>query len=137
MDIFLSINNREQVVQLPVVPKEFKISSPHNNETYETIEQGSLKLIGLRGLKSLVISSFFPIKDYPWLRNKTYKAWEYVNIFESWMDRRVPIRVIITETPINLAMSIENFTYGPQDGSGDIYYEMQLELFPFVKLERK
>lgn len=136
MDIFLSINNREQVIQLPVIPSEFRIQSPQTNEVYNTIPQGDIKLIGLRGLKSLSLSSFFPTKDYPFLRDRSYKGWEYVEIIESWIDRRIPIRVIITNTPINLAMSIENFNYGPQDGSGDVYYDLELELFPFIKLGR-
>ncbi|WP_096199517.1 hypothetical protein [Bacillus sp. FJAT-45350] len=134
MDIFLSINNREQVIQLPVIPSEFNINSPQNNDRYETISQGELKLIGLRGLKSFTISSFFPKKDYPFLRDRTYKGWEYVDIIESWIDRRVPIRVIITDTNINWAMSIENFNYGPRDGTGDIYFDLQLEYFPFVQV---
>lgn len=136
MDIFLSINNREQVIQLPVVPSQFRIQSPQKNDAYETIGQGDIKLIGMRGLKYLNLSSFFPIKDYPFLRDRTYKGWEYVEIIESWIDRRIPIRLIITNTPINLAMTIENFEYGPRDGTGDVYYDLELELFPFIRLSR-
>lgn len=137
MDIFLSINNREQVIQLPVVPSEFKISSPMNNETFTTINQGDLKMIGQRGLKSLTIESFFPAKDYPFLRSREYFGWQYVDIIEAWIDRRVPIRLIATNTPINMAMTIENFEYGPQDGSGDIYYSLQLSEFKFIQFETR
>lgn len=132
MDIFISINNREQVIQLPIIPEEFKVKSPQKNEVYETISKGDLKLIGLRGLKAISISSFFPTKPYPFARDKTYKGWQYVNMIEAWKERRVPIRIIATGTPINLAMAIENFEYGPQDGSGDIYYTLDLEEFKFV-----
>ena len=137
MDIFLSINNREQVIQLPIVPSEFKIPSPMNNETYTTINQGDIKLIGQRGLKSITIESFFPNNHYSFSRNKAYAGWEYVETIESWIDRRVPIRLIITDTPINLAMTIENFEYGPQDGTGDIYYSLELEEFKFIRLASK
>lgn len=137
VDIFISINNREQVIQLPIVPREFQIGSPHGNETFKTISQGEIKLIGLRELKTLSIASFFPAKDYPFSRNKTYKAWEYVEIIESWADRRKPIRVIITDTPINLAMTIDNFEYGPRDGSGDVYYTLSLSEFKFIQLQMK
>lgn len=136
MDIFLSINNREQVIQLPVVPSEFMITSPQKNEGYNTISQGDIKLIGMRGLKSLTLSSFFPSKDYPFLRDRTYKGWQYVKMIESWIDRRVPIRLIITNTDINMPVTIESFEYGPQDGSGDIYYSLQLEYFPFVVVKK-
>lgn len=137
MDIFLSINNREQVIQLPVIPKQFRIPSPVNNETETTINQGDIKLIGTRGLKAITIDSFFPSKDYPFSRDKSYYGWEYVEIIESWIDRRIPIRLIITNTPINLAMTIDNFQYGPQDGSGDVYYSLALSEFKFIKLEQR
>jgi hypothetical protein len=137
VDIFLSINNREQVIQLPVVPKEFKVPSPVDNENFNTISQGDIKLIGLRGLKAISIDSFFPVKDYPFLRDRSYKGWEYVEIIESWIDRRVPIRLIATNTPVNLPMAIESFEYGPQDGSGDVYYSLSLSEFKFVQLETR
>jgi len=137
MDIFLSINNREQVIQLPIVPSEFKIPSPMNNEVFTTINQGDIKLIGQRGLKSLTIDSFFPAKEYPFSRDKTYKGWEYYEIIQSWIDRRVPIRLIITNTPINMPVVIDNFEAGVQDGSGDVYYSLALSEFKFINLDTK
>lgn len=134
MDIFLSINNREQVIQLPIVPSEFVISSPINNEKFTTINQGEIKLIGQRGLKLLKIESFFPKNHYSFSRDRSYVGWEYVETIESWIERRMPIRLIITDTPINLAMTIENFEYGVQDGTGDIYYSLTLEEFKFIRL---
>lgn len=137
MDIFLSINNREQVIQLPIVPSEFKVPSPVNNETYTTIKQGDIKLLGQRGLKAIVIDTFFPSKDYPFSRDKTYKGWEYVEIIESWIDLRVPIRLIATGTPVNILMAIDNFEYGYRDGSGDVYYTLSLSEFKEIKLKKR
>lgn len=137
MDIFFSINNREQVVQLPIVPSEFKIRSPVNNEVYTTINQGDIKLFGKRGLKSLVIDTFFPSKDYPFARDRTYKRWEYVEMFESWRDRELPIRMVVTDSPVNMLVTFDDFEYGYQDGSGDIYYSLSIEEFKLIKLQTK
>ncbi|MDN4093578.1 hypothetical protein QYF48_12205 [Brevibacillus agri] len=136
IDIYLSINNREQVLKLPVLPSELSIPSPVNNETYNTIGQGDIKLIGQRGLKTITIESFFPSKDYPFLRDRTYRGWEYVDIIESWIDRRIPIRLIITDTPINIPCVIESFEYG-LDRSGDIFYTLSLSEFRFIQLEQR
>ena len=137
MDVFISINNREQVIQLPVIPSEFRIPSPVNNETFTTINQGDIKLIGQRGLKSITLDSFFPKNDYPFLRSREHWGWEYVEIIESWIDRRLPIRLIITGTPINIAMSIDSFECGPRDGSGDVYYSLVLSEFRFLRVTEK
>lgn len=135
MDIFISINNREQVIQLPVIPAQFKIGTEMNNQSYDTVSQGEIKLIGMPKLSSITIDSFFPANDYPFSKDDTYSGWEYVNMIEAWKTRRVPIRLIITDTPVNMPCTIERFSYGVQDGTGDIYYTLELSEFKFVNLE--
>lgn len=137
MDIFLSVNNREQVIQLPIIPSDFKIQSPVNHETFTTINQGDIKLFGERGLKAITIDSFFPVKNYPFSRNKNMLGWEYVEMIESWIDRKLRVRFIVTNTPINLVFTIDDFEYGPQDGSGDIYYSLALSEFKMIQLQKK
>lgn len=140
MDIFLSINNRQQVIKLPVLPAEFKIQSGMKNETYDVISQGEIKLIGMPTLKSISLQSFFPNRDYSFLRNKEYKGWEYVEAIEKWKEERIPIRLIISEASrdiINMPCSIESFEYGLQDGTGDIYYTITLSEFKFIELDQR
>lgn len=137
MDIFLSVNNRAEVIQLPIVPQEFKIQSPVNNEVFTTINQGDIKLFGDRDLKSLSIDSFFPNREYSFARSRDYERWEYVDIIESWIDRKLRVRLIVTESPINLAVTIDNFEYGIKDGSGDIYYSLTLSEFKQIQLQKK
>lgn len=134
MDIFLSINNREQVLQLPIVPLEVKIATAMNNQKYETIALGEINQIGLAALSSLAIDSFFPARAYPFSRDTTYFGWEYVEIIEAWKTRRIPIRLVISDTPINMACTIDRFEYGIQDGSKDVYYTLELTEFKFVKV---
>jgi len=119
------------VLKLPVVPKEFTVSKPQKNEVFETVTQGELRLIGTPGLKSITISSFFPIREYPFLRDNTYKGFEYVYIIDTWILQKLPIRLIITDTPINMAVSVENFEYTiGQDG--DLKYSLVLGEFKIL-----
>lgn len=136
MYIFLSTKDRKQVIQLPIVPAEFKIQDTVNNETFTTVNQGDIKLLGLRGLKSISFDSFFPMKEYPFSRNKDMFGWEYVEIIDSWIDKRIPIRIVAGST-INILMSIDSFEYGQQDGSGDIYYSLELSEFKEISLKKK
>ncbi|MEQ6855301.1 hypothetical protein AAHH17_12545 [Lysinibacillus capsici] len=137
MDIFLSTMDRKQIIQLPIVPADFKIPSPVSNEVFTTINQGDIKLLGRRGLKSITIDSFFPSKVYQFSRNTSYFGWEYYEIIEGWIDKRMPIRLIMSNTPINMLMTIENFEAGLQDGSGDVYYSLALSEFKEIILETK
>lgn len=131
MNIFLSVNNREQVLQLPVLPTEFTITKPQENEIFETVTQGDLKLIGMPGLKGITINSFFPIRDYPFLKDRTYKGFEYVYIIDKWIEVKYPIRLIITETPINMVCCVDDFSYSIKK-DGDLYFNLTLSEFRLV-----
>lgn len=133
MDIFLSVNNREQVLKLPVLPAEFTITKPQKNETFETVVQGELKLIGMSGLKGITINSFFPIRDYPFLRDRTYKGFEYTYIIDKWIEAKLPIRLVVTDTPINMVVCVESFEYTIKR-DGDLYYTLGLSEFRLVNV---
>lgn len=128
MEIFLSTNNREQVLQLPVLPAEFTVTKPQKNEVFETVTQGELKLIGTPGLKGITINSFFPVRDYPFLKDRTYKGFEYVYYIDKWIEAKHPIRLIITETPINMVCCVDDFSYTIKK-DGDLYYSLALTQF--------
>lgn len=138
IQIFLSINNNEEVMQLPVPPANFTIPSPWKNEQIDGLQQ-TLNLIGIKGLKNIEIQSYFPSRDYPWLQNRTMWGMEYVDVIERWRERRVPIRIIIVNTDgknlFNSAVTIDEFEHGMKQ-DGDIYYTMELTEFPFVNTRR-
>ena len=112
-------------MKLPVLPSSFTVSKPQKNDTFETVTQGELKLIGLAGLKSISFSSIFPVRDYPFLRDRSDKGFGYVYTIDTWIQRRVPMRLIITDTPINMAVVIDSFEYTVKS-DGDLAYSFTL-----------
>jgi hypothetical protein len=139
IQVFLSINNNEEVLQLPVPPAEYAIPSPWKNEQVEGLQQ-TLNLIGIKGLRSVEIESFFPTKDYPFLQNRDMWGMEYVDTIERWRDRRTPIRIIIVadskgEKNVNMAVTIDEFEHSMKQ-DGDIYFTLQLTEFPFINTRR-
>jgi hypothetical protein len=140
IQVFLSINNNEEVIQLPVPPEEYNIPSPWKNEQQDGLQQ-SVNRIGLRGLRSAEIESFFPIHghDYPFLQNRAMWGMEYVQTIERWRDRRLPLRLIIVDSEgiknVNMAVTLDEFDYG-QKKDGDIHYTLRMTEFTFVKTRR-
>lgn len=137
ISIFLSINNNEEVIELPVIPEEVRLNSAFSNDTFDSMKQ-QLNIIRLRELIPFEIKSFFPIRDYPFLRSRELWGMEYVEILERWRDRRVPLRLIVTNDEpngfnLNMAVTIDNFEYGTGK-SGDIDYNLSLKEFVFVKV---
>ena len=129
MDIFLHINNRQQTIRLPVLPSEITINEPQNNETFETFK-GTVQRIGMPGLKTLTLSSFFPENNYSFAKiDKT--PLEYIQMLRDWKKRRIPIRVVIAELDFNEAMAINNFVT-KADTSNDLTYTLELSEFRFA-----
>ena len=137
MDIVFSANNFQEVMKLPIVPPTFEFNIPRKNEEFETIQFGTLNLIGLRGLKTLSIQSFFPTKEYNFAKTKI-NGWQYVNFFNKWANNRLPIRIIVSDKKgfeiLNMACTVENFTYG-LDRAEDIPYTLELKEFRFVEVK--
>lgn len=91
-------------------------------------------LIGSPKLKSISISSFFPARDYPYLRDTSMKGWENVYKIDTWISQKLPIRLIITDTPINMAAAVKNFDYTIKT-DGDLWYKRDLEEFNLLSYE--
>lgn len=138
IETFISINNNEEVIQLPVPLEEYSVDSPFANQKVNGLKQ-NLNMIGLRDLKTVDFSSFFPIREYPFLQNRSLWGMEYIDILERWRDRRIPVRLIIVDNKkkktINMAVTIDNFEWDVRQ-DGNINYSMSFTEFPFVDLRR-
>lgn len=116
MDIYISINNRERVVKLPHLPPELTISAAQMNETYPTTES-ALNLIGGLDLEAISFNSYLD-------------DWSIVSELRELRKRKLPFRLIITGTPINLPVTIDRFECGMKQGK-KIYYSIEFKEFRF------
>ncbi|MED0758672.1 D-Ala-D-Ala carboxypeptidase family metallohydrolase [Aneurinibacillus thermoaerophilus] len=145
ISIFLSINNGEKTMQLPVLPSELEIpQATMANETFQTVN-GEIRLIGTRTLRKITLTAFFP--DNPYSFDKTglagFEAWggtgqaarKHVEELKRWIERRVPIRLRVPYYDINMAVTIDSFTPKVKDGSRDIYYTLEMTEFVFPQLK--
>lgn len=135
MDIYLYDNKNKDFIKFPVVPESISIDSIQKMETFESLGQGDLKILGLMGNRKFDLNSFFPVNDYPFLKDRTFRGMEYINKIENWRLTREPLIILISDLNINFKCVIENLTYTIQDGSGDIYYKLSIEEYkvPVIK----
>lgn len=131
INIYLSVNNRADIIKLPVVPPSFRVLKPQGGDKVETVTGEELNLIGAPKLKSITLTSFFPVKDYPFLRDRSMKGFEYTYKIDKWIEQKLPIRLVITGTPINMAVKVSNFEY-EIGTTGDLDYTLELEQFNMV-----
>ena len=133
-EFILSWNNRGEFFRLPVNPLDHvTLTEAHNNQNFETLEDGTFKAIGRRGLVSLQIESFFPAEHNSYCvvgKDELKEPLEYVEMIKKWKRTNRPIRVIQTGV-FNLAMSIERFEYYKEKGVNHISYILELEEYRF------
>jgi hypothetical protein len=137
MELWLSFNNNEQRLRLPILPSSFQVEVGNLNTRVNINEIGNINLIGKSNLKEIVIESFFPAQEYYFVEYTGFpRPYECVEIIEAWRKSGRPIRLIITETNINLPIAIENFSYREKDGTGDVYYSLELAEYVFVGVKQ-
>lgn len=137
MDFYLSYNNNEEQLRLPVAPSSFEVSQNHNNTVVNITNLGELNLIGKTGLSSITLTSFFPAHEYYFCKYQGFlKPYECVALLQKWKATNRPIRLIITDTPVNLAVSIESLRFSEKDGTGDVYFTLELKEYVFIKKEK-
>lgn len=131
----------KEKIRIPVLPEKIEISNPSSNETINVAGLGEATIIQDPALKTFSFSSFFPAKTSnktPIVEYKNYpKPWDIVKKIEKWKASEKPIRLIVTKTPINYAVTIEDFPYSEGDlDIGDISYDLQLKRFEYIKVRK-
>ncbi len=129
----MTFNNREEGFILPINPQSLELSEANKNIKIDLLNIGEINLIGNRGLKGITLSSFFPnVKSH---FNKVGKEpLEYKGMLEKWKNSKKPVRLIISDMGINLAVAIENLTFTMREGDGDIYYTIELAEYRFLNV---
>lgn len=138
MEVWLSWENNKEKFQLPVLPPNLEVKVSNINKRVNINEIGEINLIGKSGLKEMTIESFFPANEYNFLAvSDAMKPYKYVETINKWRTSGKPIRAIFTDTPINLPMAIENFSYKEQDGTGDVYFTLELVEYKFLNVKKE
>lgn len=138
MRITLAINNNKEIKVLPVVRVgDFTYDVNANNQNYDSVKYGQIKVMGKPALTTFSIESFFPSKRYPFVdKNAQITPNTYIEWLKKCVNKRKPVRVVITnknKTIFNELMAIETFTCESPDQQGDIAYSLSMEQYIKVK----
>ena len=125
-----------ETLRLPVPPKEYMVKRNGNNESFKVEGMGEISFIGKTGLASCSIESLFPKTHYSFCEYRNFpKPQKCVEIIERFWGSGKPVRYTITGTKLNMLCTIESFEYGEKDGTGDIFYTLELKEYRQVVLQ--
>ncbi|WP_071131371.1 hypothetical protein [Enterococcus timonensis] len=125
---YLEIGGKRYI--LPVNPGSVKMAIPSNNQSAEVVKLGEITQLAKNGLKSLSFSSFFAVdKKFGYVnQDATFlEPKKYVELIESAMNNLKPIRFIVTDTNINMLVSIDSFDWSINDATNDYDYSITLK----------
>lgn len=125
MEIWLKQDKTQ--FRLAVLPPEYELTSESNNTQVVINSLGEINLLGKRKLKNVSFSSFFPAQAYNFCQYTSFPTpKESVELIEKMKNSGV-LRLIMTGTPVNMECTIENFTWGENDGTKDINFTLELK----------
>lgn len=140
--IYLSYNNNEELIELPVLPKKIEVSGNGNNKSTDILNLGEVTQLKLPKQFSLQIESEFPANWLPLCNvseNKLLNPFEYISKIEKWRKTLKPIRLVFVGSTIdiNAAVSIESFNYSEEGGDvGTWSYKLKLKEYRFFGADK-
>ncbi|WP_404407742.1 LysM peptidoglycan-binding domain-containing protein [Jeotgalibacillus malaysiensis] len=137
-EVWLSWQNQKEKLRLPVLPSRIQINNTAKNTSIDLADFGEFTKIQAASADVINFASFFPasggsIVEY----DNPPSPWECVETINRWKKSGRPIRLIVTGTPINYAVSIESFNIVEGDKDiGDIDFDISLKEYIFVTPKR-
>ncbi|KZL94372.1 hypothetical protein [Clostridium magnum] len=121
-------------LRLPIPPADYEITWANNNSSFLVEGIGEVSFLGKPKLAEIApIESFFPNQNYGFCQYTGFPSpKECVELIELMISSGKPIRYVITGTPVNILCSIESFKIKEQDGTGDIYFSLQLKEYRVI-----
>lgn len=113
---------------LPVTPWEYTVTSGQMNKTISITQVGEALVFSNPKLRTLRFSCFFPSlqHEYPFIVGDEKEPAECIDLLTKWKESKKPVRVVISDSPVNMSMAIMNLEYQERDGTRDVYYTLEL-----------
>lgn len=126
-DVMFTLSCAGDSVTFPVNPSKYEIKNKRLNSTLNINALGEMNMLGKAGLRTLEISSFFPAEAYGWeVSYPSQDPYGYVGTIKGFMEESSPCNISVSGTDVSMQCTIENFSYGERDGSGDVYFTLAL-----------
>ncbi len=133
----LGYNNFEDELYLPINPGSFQLANGQTVTTTEIIGLGEAAQIGNERLSTIEIASYFPLNPNSLCTYQNIPdPYVAVNKILGWQKSGRPIRLIISETPINMPVVIKDFTYQEEGGTRNVNFTLSLMEYKFVQVPK-
>lgn len=126
MDIYITEKKSGRKIQIPVVPQEFTAGMEGRFAKYDIMKRGEVRVQEGKYLLPVKWEGIFPgesRKNEPWVRKWTDPN-ELDEIFSQWRDTGEILKLVITDTNINMDCQVSDYKTSGSGGYGDIPYSV-------------
>lgn len=130
MQIFYRSVKTDTQLAMPVTPAEFAVEFGRNITVLDMTQTGEAAFPGLSALFDEQLEFLLPAEK----RNYTqgdYSGDPYamVKTLVDWSEAGEVLRLIITDTPVNVPVLLGPVRYGQRDGTGDVYVTLTMHRY--------
>lgn len=135
-EISYTLSAGGQEVVLPVDMESYECRVGNKNEVVDIINAGEYLMKGKTGLKSISLSSFFPAQTYNFAHYGG-NPWGVADTIEEWRSNNETVEFSISGTSVEFKCLIDDFVLGEKDGSGDVFYTLDLREYREIGADPK
>ena len=129
-EVYLTNVETDEEVQLSMTPEKISIKTEASFRTYNIVEKGEVSLPKGERLTRISWSGILPgagMLMYPFINHVSWEnPQEIIKVFKRWREDGAKIKLLITQTPVNLEVYIKDFDYEASGGMGDYKYSIGL-----------
>ena len=142
MDIYLTNLKTNDRLRIPMLPEEISVKKANQFASYSIITIGDIQIPSGTSLDSFSWSATLPgkkRKNDPYVREwrKPNEIYKWISNLKAKNGKPVKARLLITGTPINCDVYLQDFNAKPTGGYGDIEYSITLIQAKEIKIKKK
>lgn len=138
VDIYIKESDGSRELRIPWLPDKVKCESGGTRMiTFDILDNGDVDVPSGQNLSRFLWSSYFPgegHKDLPFLRGSWQSPKKIQTILSEWRAYGTPLRIIMTGTPINHDVYLEDYNFEYESGYGDYKYEISFKQRKGIKI---
>lgn len=142
MDIYLTNLKTKDRLRIPMLPEEISVKKANQFASYSIITIGDVRIPSGTSLDSFSWTATLPgnkRKNEPYVREwrKPNEVYKWITNLKAKNGKPVKARLLITGTPINCDVYLQDFSPKPTGGYGDIEYSISLIQAKEIKVKKK
>lgn len=142
MDIYLTNLKTKDRLRIPMLPEEISVKKANQFASYNIITIGDVRIPSGTSLDSFSWTATLPgkkRKNEPYVREwrKPNEIYKWITNLKAKNGKPVKARLLVTGTPINCDVYLQDFSPEPTGGYGDIEYSITLIQAKEIKVKKK